>query len=127
MPDAWRKYRGAPADGTPVCTVAEVPEGGTLCLELGGFPLLIVRLEGSVRAFVNACPHQYLPLNHKGERLISADRTILRCTNHAAGFSVETGEGVEGLGIGECLDAVPVHLEAKTILIGNPPTNGDLT
>ncbi len=56
-----------------------------------------------------------MPLNHKGDRLISADKTLLRCTNHSAGYSVETGEGVEGLGIGECLDAAPVEVADSEI------------
>lgn len=118
MPEAWKSYRGAPAEGTRVCSLNEVPENNTRCLELDGYPLLLVRVGVTLRAYVNACPHQYLPLDHKGDKLISADRTILRCTSHAAGFSVETGEGVEGLGIGSCLDAVPVHVDDGDILIG---------
>lgn len=118
MSEAWKAYRGAPAEGTRACSLDEVPENNTRCLELDGYPLLLVRVDGGLRAYVNACPHQYLPLDHKGDRLISADKTILRCTNHAAGFSVETGEGVEGLGIGGCLDTVPVHVHGGDVLIG---------
>lgn len=118
MAEGWQSYRGAPQVGTPVCPTDAIPEGNTHCLDLDGFPLLLVRVRGELRAFVNACPHQYLPLNHKGERMLSADKTILRCTNHSAGFSARTGEGVEGLGIGECLDRVPVHVEGGQIVIG---------
>lgn len=121
MGEAWTSYRGAPEPGTDVCALADVPEGGTRCLELDGFPLLLVRVGDTLRAYVNACPHQYLPLDHKGDKLISADQAIIRCTNHAAGFSVETGEGVEGLGLGECLDAVPVHLADGRVVIGAGP------
>lgn len=121
MSDAWKSYRGAPDEGSWVCDASDVPEGGTLCLEAHGFPLLLVRVENVLRAYVNACPHQYLPLDHKGDRLISADKTVLRCTNHAAGFSVESGEGVEGLGIGACLDPVPVHISDGDVRIGPAP------
>ena len=119
MSDAWKSYRGAPNAGTRICPVSDVPEGDTHCIELNGFPLLLVRTDGTVRAYVNACPHQFLPLNHKGNRLISTDKTILRCTNHTAGFSVEDGRGVEALGIGECLDAVPVVLVNDFVVIGD--------
>lgn len=119
MSEAWKSYRGAPREGTRICALSEVPDGNTLCLDLDGYPILVVRLGDDVRAYVNACPHQYLPLDHKGDRLISADKTILRCTNHAAGFSVTTGEGVEGLGIGECLDRIPVAVEGHSILVGD--------
>lgn len=119
MSDAWKSYRGAPDEGVEICVLNVVAEGGTHCLELAGFPLLLVRTGGTIRAYVNACPHQYLPLNHKGDNLISTDKTIVRCTNHSAGFSVETGEGVEGLGIGDCLDPVPVHVDGNVIRVGS--------
>ena len=67
-------------------------------------------------SYVNACPHQYMPLNYQGDKLISPIRPC-RCTMHGAGFSVETGEGVEGLGIGECLDPVPVAIADGTVRI----------
>lgn len=118
MGDGWRSYRGAPPDGAEVCAAGDVADGATLCLELAGFPLLLVRIGGTLRAYVNACPHQYLPLDHKGCRLLSADRQVLRCTNHAAGFSATTGEGVEGLGIGDRLDAVPVHEAGGRVVVG---------
>ena len=118
MRAAWQSYRGAPEVGAQVCALSDIPEDNTLCLEISGFPLLLVSLGETLRAYVNACPHQYLPLDHKGEKLISADKTILRCTNHSAGFSVETGKGVEGLAIGECLDPVPVYVEQGIVIIG---------
>jgi nitrite reductase/ring-hydroxylating ferredoxin subunit len=120
MTEAWRKYRGAPVDGTEVCTLNAVPEPGTLCLSLAGFPVLVARSGDLVRAYVNACPHQYLPLDYKGDHIISADGTILRCTNHLAGFRLDDGEGVEGVGIGCALDRIPVRVDAAgTIVIGD--------
>jgi nitrite reductase/ring-hydroxylating ferredoxin subunit len=120
MSDAWKSYQGAPEEGADLCAAADIPNGNTLCLERDGFPLVLVRIGDRVMAYVNACPHQYLPLDHKGDKLISADKTILRCTNHSAGFSVETGEGVEGLGIGDCLDPVPVHVRDGRVRVGVP-------
>lgn len=118
MSEAWKSYAGAPEAGADICGIAAIPDGNTLCVELNGYPLVLVRDDQDVRAFVNACPHQYLPLNHKGDKLISVDKTILRCTNHNAGFSARTGEGVEGLGLGACLDPVPVYLDGTTVRIG---------
>jgi nitrite reductase/ring-hydroxylating ferredoxin subunit len=119
MTEAWRKYRGAPNDGTVVCALNAVTEPGTLCLSVAGFPVLVARSDGQVRAYVNACPHQYLPLDHKGDRIISADGQILRCTNHQAGFRLDDGKGVEGLGIGCALDRIRVTVDAAgNIVIG---------
>lgn len=112
---SWKDYRGAPEPGTPLASAADVPEGGTLCVTLGPFPVVLARGAAGLRAFVNACPHQYLPLDHKGDRLLSADGATLRCTNHSAGFDAESGEGTEGLGQGCALDAIPV-VEADGVI-----------
>ena len=109
MSDAWKSYPGAPDPGAELCQVEAIPNPGTHCLLIDGFPLLLVRQGSTINAFVNACPHQYLPMNHKGDRMLSSDGQVLRCTNHAAGFDSRTGQGVEGLGIGSCLDPVPVE------------------
>lgn len=119
MSAGWKSYHASPIEGTEICKVEKIPDPGTLTVELDGFPLLLVRRNGAIKAFVNACPHQYLPLDYQGEKLISADGTILRCTNHQAGFLIETGEGVEGLGIGCKLDEIPVSIRSNdTVTIG---------
>ncbi len=119
---AWKSYASAPALGTRICASAEVSDGTVHCVDLGGFPVLLVRNGKNLHGFVNACPHQYLPLNYKGDKVMSADGTMLRCTNHSASFDIETGEGVEGLGIGCALDPVPVALSDEgTIYIGEAP------
>jgi nitrite reductase/ring-hydroxylating ferredoxin subunit len=112
MSDAWKTYSGAPAEGTPICALADIREPGTLGVDIDGFPVLLCRRNGEVRAFVNACPHQYLPLDYRGDNLLSADGTIIRCTNHEAGYDAHTGEGVEGFGIGCELDGIPVKVLA---------------
>ena len=121
MSDAWKTYTGAPGLGTPVCTITEVPDGDALCLELAGYPIVLLRFAGELRAFVNACPHQYLPLNHRGDRVLSADKQVLRCTNHGAGFSADTGTGIEGLALGTRLDPIPVHVAKGMVVIGEGP------
>ncbi len=115
--DAWKSYPGAPVEGTAVCPVENMKNSDATCLEVDGFPLIILFRQGRISAFVNACPHQYLPLNHKSDRLLSADGTKLRCSNHSAGFDAATGEGVEGLGLGACLDPVPVRISRDQIVI----------
>lgn len=110
MSDTWKTYPHAPAKGKDVCHFSDLDDPGTLAVDVDGFPLLLVRSGNQLHAFVNACPHQYLPLDHKGNKLLSADATKLRCTNHSAGFDIATGEGVEGLGIGCALSHVPVRI-----------------
>ncbi|MCF3972721.1 Rieske (2Fe-2S) protein [Paracoccus salsus] len=105
---AWTDYSTAPEPGTVICHSDEVTGVHALSVTTGKgeFPLLVLRADGIFRAYVNACPHQYLPLNYRGDRLLSADGTMLLCTGHGARFDIHTGAVVSGADCG--LDAVPV-------------------
>ncbi|MFC3286105.1 Rieske (2Fe-2S) protein [Litchfieldella rifensis] len=121
MTQAWQRYRSAPRPGTRIIDAAALEPGSPLSLTLdsdnGGFPLLLVRLDSGPVAYVNACPHQYLPLDQRGKRILSQDGEQLRCTNHGAAFSARTGEGVGGHGLGCALDAVPVSVDDEGWLV----------
>ncbi len=124
MTQEWLNYRSAPAPGTRIIRQEEVPTesviGVTVKSEKGDFPLLLVRLKGECLAYVNACPHQYLPLDQRGKRILSQDSELLRCSNHDATFSARTGEGVGGFGKGCALDPVPVSVDEEGwLLIGD--------
>ncbi|XKE47112.1 Rieske 2Fe-2S domain-containing protein [Halomonas organivorans] len=124
MPQAWKQYRSAPSPGTRVLEADALPEQGHLSLTLEGergrFPLLVVCLgDGELRAYVNACPHQFLPLDQRGKRVLSEDGERLRFTNHDAAFSARTGEGTGGYGLGCALDPVPVRREDGWLVIGD--------
>ncbi len=58
--------------------------------------LLVVRRGYELRAYLNVCPHQYLPLTYHGERVLSADGARLRCSNHGAEFAVSDGRALSG-------------------------------
>jgi nitrite reductase/ring-hydroxylating ferredoxin subunit len=119
----WRGLSTAPAEGTPVCGLDELAEGArclALATDRGTFPLLVTRRGESIRAFVNACPHQYLPLDYRGPGIVSADGTRLICTMHGAMFDMVSGASCDdGL---DALEPVPVHVDAARILrIGAAP------
>lgn len=107
MNDNWKSYSSAPAGGTVVCAASEVPEGRAHCVELGDFPILLARTESGVFAYVNACPHQFLPLDYRGGSVVSSNGRVLICSNHEAGFDLATGAGISGFGTGCALDPVP--------------------
>ncbi|MBO9454490.1 Rieske 2Fe-2S domain-containing protein [Paracoccus sp. R12_1] len=115
---SWRDYSTAPAPGTPICAAIEVTgvHPVTVSTEKGEFPLLMVKDEGGYLAYVNACPHQYLPLNYRGDQMLSADGTMLLCTGHGARFDLRTGRAIKGADCG--LDPVPVSLENGMLVIG---------
>ena len=101
---AWTDYSSAPAPGTVVCDAPQAD--GVLSLSVttarGSFPMLVVRTEGGLHAYVNACPHQYLPLDWRSSQLVSADGTMLN-VQHDAGERVQYGDAVR-----IALDPAPV-------------------
>ena len=117
---SWRDYASAPDEGNPVCARDDVQGAVALTIETakGRFPVILVEMAAGVRAYVNACPHQYLPLDYRGGQILSADGTRLMCTSHGAQFDVATGMGVAGEGLGCALDAVPLTEEAGRLFVG---------
>lgn len=116
MSDAWRSYESAPEPGALVCASSQIAEGVARCLTVetkrGAFPLLVMRRSGCVQAFVNACPHQYLPLDYRSASVLSADGTRFLCSAHGAAFDVTTGACLSG-DAAEGLDPVPVTEDAN--------------
>lgn len=118
MSEAWKSYPGAVASGTDLCGVDDIPDPGTHSVAVGDFSILLVRSKSGVRAFVNACPHQYLPLDYRADDVLSADQNKLLCSNHDAVFDAETGAGLGGFASGCELDAVPVEVKGGRVRIG---------
>lgn len=98
-----------------------VEDGAARCLTVvstsGAFPLLLVRMGGFLRAYVNACPHQYLPLDYRSSSVLSADGARLLCSAHGAVFDPATGGCLSGDGA-DGLDPVPVVESDGLIRIG---------
>jgi nitrite reductase/ring-hydroxylating ferredoxin subunit len=115
---SWTDYSAAPAPGTAICALDKVTGVHSLTIqtEKGCFPLLVLRAGDDLRAYVNACPHQYLPLDYSGDNLLSADGTKLLCSVHGARFDIRTGEAIDGADCG--LDAVPIENANGMLIIG---------
>lgn len=87
---------------TVTARLGELPDRAVTpaqCL-INGKPIgiLLLRRGEEVLAYEDLCPHQYLPLTWRGPRVLSADGTRLRCSNHGAEFAVEDGRSLSGPG-----------------------------
>jgi nitrite reductase/ring-hydroxylating ferredoxin subunit len=81
--------------------------------------VLVVRRGAEVRAWRNLCPHHWLPLTYRSDRILSADGTRLRCSNHGAEFSIDDGRPLsDALPCG--LEPVPVHVDAEGRVLLRP-------
>ncbi len=82
-------------------------------------PVVVVRHGEEVKAWRDLCPHQWLPLTYRSPKILSADGTRLRCSNHGAEFSIDDGRPLGGaLPCG--LEPVPVHVDCEGRVVLRP-------
>ena len=56
----------------------------------------VVKKEGGVYAYANACPHQRRMLQMKQDVFLNKDKTKIQCSVHGAEFEIETGYCISG-------------------------------
>jgi toluene monooxygenase system ferredoxin subunit len=74
---------------TPVMELDELWEGDLTGVRVGTTDVLLINVDGQVRAYENRCPHQAWPLD-EGD----LDGRELTCANHLWVFDALTGEGI---------------------------------
>ena len=104
-----------------LCALDELAATGCREFRLGGgeWPLrgFLVRAGAEVRAYVNRCAHQELPLNIRPDRFLTHDGSMIVCTAHGAIFEKATGYCVAGPCAGRSLAAVPVQVVSGYVLL----------
>jgi nitrite reductase/ring-hydroxylating ferredoxin subunit len=120
--EEWRKSPQAPAPGTSLGPLSDIPDGEAREYVFGTgrrvFSMLVVRRGRDARGYVNACPHAWLPLTYRSSNIVSADGERLVCSNHFAEFSVDDGRALSNTVPPGCgLTPVPIHMDAKGYLI----------
>jgi toluene monooxygenase system ferredoxin subunit len=93
-----------------VATLNELWEGEMIALELEGRVVLLVNVDGSVRAFADSCPHLRTRLSQGALR-----RNILTCSTHGWEFDVITGQGINPRTA--CLEPFAVKVEDGEIFV----------
>ena len=122
--EPWDASPLAPSRGTSLGPLEAIEDASVKEFQFGTgrriFSMLAVRRGDDIRAYVNACPHVWLPLTFRGQRLLSADRQRLVCSNHFAEFAVDDGRALSGPVEPGCgLTCVPVHVDARgDVVIG---------
>ncbi|MDX1485306.1 MAG: Rieske 2Fe-2S domain-containing protein [Alphaproteobacteria bacterium] len=78
----------------------------------GEVDMFVVRRGPDAFAYLNICPHQFLPLNWHTDIFLTFDKTQIVCVMHAARFEMESGEMVYGPVAADCrLTPVPITNE----------------
>jgi 3-phenylpropionate/trans-cinnamate dioxygenase ferredoxin subunit len=98
----------------PVARTGDVPEGTMHMVQVDGTDILLVHLDGRVRALQGICSHEYFELD-KG----FLTRDSLTCALHLSRFDLDTGEALDPPAE---LPLVmwPVSIEGDAILVELP-------
>jgi toluene monooxygenase system ferredoxin subunit len=93
-----------------VATLDELWDGEMMALEIEGQVVLLINVNGSIRAYADSCPHLRTRLS-----LGSLQRNVLTCSTHGWEFDASSGQGINPKSA--CLECFPVKLENGDILI----------
>jgi nitrite reductase/ring-hydroxylating ferredoxin subunit len=99
---------------TPVflCRIEELADPGTKNVVLGEgedeLDIVIVQTKGTRHAYINCCPHQFIPLETFPNHFLTEDKKHLVCSGHGARFALETGACVSGPCLGKGLDRLAI-------------------
>ena len=110
-----------PTRGERLCALADLADPGARGFVFGEpawggdgeprpFRGFVVRTGGTVRGYVDACPHVGAPLSPDGRRYLTRRGDFLMCFNHGALFRIEDGLCVAGPCVKRSLRPWPVEV-----------------
>ena len=99
-----------------LCHDRAVAEGQSLGfdpLDAGCDTVFLVRHQGVLRAWRNACPHiDGAPMAWRKDAYMNAAGTLIACHAHGALFAPDTGRCVQGPCLGKSLTGLPITIDA---------------
>ena len=115
----------APRAGEKLCALADIPDGGTWSHLYGAardiFPVVVARKGAELIAYVNVCPHQFLPLDGYMGEFLTDDGEYLYCMQHGAVFRLNDGVCVAGPCGGRRLLGFNVEVRGEDVVMGRWP------
>jgi nitrite reductase/ring-hydroxylating ferredoxin subunit len=98
-----------------LCHIDEIEEGATrgfLENDAGHDLFFVVKLDGRLFAWRNACPHVAgAPMAWRKDAYMDAKKQHVACHAHGALFEPDTGLCIQGPCLGQSLAKVPVHVD----------------
>jgi nitrite reductase/ring-hydroxylating ferredoxin subunit len=98
-------------DWIKVAVLADVPEGSTRLVEVGGVPICLYNLGGTICATQDTCTHAEASLS---EGFIDGDR--IECPLHQALFDIRTGKALSAPATVD-IDVYPVRVDGDDISV----------
>jgi 3-phenylpropionate/trans-cinnamate dioxygenase ferredoxin subunit len=100
-------------------SLAEVPDGGAIAVEVEGVELALVRDGDVVYAVVDECSHAAIPLS-EGE----VEGNEIECWLHGSRFDLRTGKPVN-LPATEPVQTFPTTIDGDTVLVDLSASGAD--
>jgi nitrite reductase/ring-hydroxylating ferredoxin subunit len=100
---------------TPIflCRIAELLDPGTKNVVLGegedALDIIIIQTKGTRYAYINCCPHQFIPLETFPNHFLTEDKRFFLCSGHGARFELDTGVCHSGPCLGRGLDRLAIE------------------
>lgn len=120
----WYKERNAPKPGTLLCTRADIADDEVVEFTFGEqkktqFRMFVYNDKGTLRAYMNMCPHFDVPLNVEPGQMFTSDRSQFMCMVHYAKFNLDDGHCTEGPCEGLGLESVPLSINDGQVYIAD--------
>ena len=96
-----------------IAAISELVESKGVVRKLGGDDIALVKLRGSIYAFINVCPHQHTPLIDRYAGQIDGNKPT--CSMHGWTYDIETGKC---LNEGGKLRTFKVKVEDGAVFVG---------
>jgi nitrite reductase/ring-hydroxylating ferredoxin subunit len=81
--------------------------------------IFVVRDGNDAFAYVNVCPHRFMPLNWKPDVFLNFQKTRILCVVHAATFDLRDGSYMGGPCPGQSLESIPLRIEDGLIRLAD--------
>jgi len=115
---------------TFLCKIEGMADPGTRNVVLGEGPdeldIVIVQTAGVRHAYINSCPHEYIPLETFPNHFLTEDKKHLLCSGHGAQFVLATGECVSGPCFGKSLTRLLIEERDGALYLADPRAPEDI-
>jgi 3-phenylpropionate/trans-cinnamate dioxygenase ferredoxin subunit len=98
-----------------ICALSEIPDDGSLRVELADVDVALVRFDDEVYAIEDVCSHAEVPLTDGEVDEVDGAPTI-ECALHGSCFDLRTGEPTT-LPATEPVPVYPVRVEGDDVLV----------
>ncbi|QKH37980.1 Rieske 2Fe-2S domain-containing protein [Achromobacter pestifer] len=103
------------AAGAALCRIEDIPDGGSLSVQIDAQPVILLRRGMTVWGYLNRCPHFSVTLDAAHGAVLTYEAQVLMCAHHSALFRFEDGLCIEGPCQGAALDPQPLRVAAGQV------------